>query len=1055
MYAHDRNSKLNFLVDTGASISVVPASKFGRKKRNPDDGVLAAANGSKIATYGERILSLDIGLRREYPFVFIAADVQHPIIGADFLSKFKINVDMYNRTLTDAITSVSVKTGRIFSDQTKIYITEEGPHLQILQKFPSLTSKEDRVPIIRHNFEHKIVTNGAIPCVRPRKLNPSMLKVVKTKINQMLEEGVIRPSDSPYASPLHMVPKSDNTYRLVGDYRFLNSATLRDSYPLPYLQDFSLQLHNKKVFSKIDLKDAFFQLPIAEEDIPKTTITTPIGAFEYTRLNFGLCGAAQSFQRFIDCVLRNLKSNNSQQDVTLFAYIDDIIIASDNEEMHKQDLEALFKRLSEYNLKINLMKCQFIKKSIDFLGHRVTENGITPLPDKVSAVVDFPVPKTYRQLRKFIGLVNYYHRFIKNAAQILAPLNDYLAGYKKSFRNKLVVWTERTLEAFNEAKNSLANSTLLSFPVPNAELGLFTDASSIAVGAVLQQKVHDIWYPLAFFSKKLNKSQQLSSTFARELLAIYLSCKHFNHWLEGNSITIFTDHKPLLGAFNKPLDRPNQQESRQLSFIAQYSPTIKHIQGTDNIVADTLSRPQIDCIASMSVLSHSIRNDLIDAQKSDDSLKNILRNNDTSLVIQLVDGIYCDTSMNIARPFVPVSLKKRIFDQIHNLAHPGIKQSIDLISKRFVWISMKKDIKDFANACEHCQMAKITRYNKTVIENIPNDVPKFSSVHMDIVGPIPQNKGYSYLLTIIDRYTRWPEAIPIKDTRAETVANAFIAHWISRYGVPDVVVTDRGSNFESCLFNNLLKRIGCQHKRTTAYHPKSNGLIERFHSTLKSALRNGQEHTWLDRLPFVLLGLRVSFKAELSCSPSDMLYGYSIKLPVDLLVETEKNDIEPDEYADALRTAMRNVRPPVTRTPPTTGYLDPKLQTCTHVFIKIQNKRGLEPNFRGPFKVLEKHEKYFLVDLNGKPDTVSIERIKAAYIVNFEPNVDGHLDGNQDWTFAEDQVPMVPNQSENDQPLPNVESPSPRAEKKMVTFQEPLFSRSGRRLKSPSRFSSS
>ena len=1053
MYAHDRNSKLNFLIDTGASISVIPAKHFLKPNRNPDGGSLIAANGSKILTYGERILNLSIGLRREFSFVFILADVQNPIIGADFLSKFKINVDMHNRTLTDSETSVSIKTGAILSEPSKISLTEEGPHIDILRKFPSLTSTNDHVPEIKHEFEHRIKTNGAIPFVRPRKLNPSMLKIVKTKINKMLDEGIIRPSNSPYASPLHMVPKNDS-YRLVGDYRLLNSSTIRDGYPLPYLQDFSLQLHKKKIFSKVDLKDAFFQLPIAKEDIPKTTITTPIGAFEYMRLNFGLCGAAQSFQRFIDCVLRNLKSKDSQNDVTLFAYIDDIIIASEDEETHKKDLEALFQRLAEYNLKINLLKCQFIKESIDFLGHRVTQNGIAPLPEKVAAVENFPLPKTFRNLRNFIGLVNYYHRFLKDAAKILAPLNNFLKGYKKSFRNKLVPWSKDTIDAFEAAKKALANAALLSFPVPDAELALFTDASTIAVGGVLQQKINEIWYPLGFFSRKLNKAQQLSSTFARELLAIYLSCKHFNHWLQGNSIKIFTDHKPIIGAFNKPLDRPNQQESRQLSFIAQYAPEIKHIHGTDNIVADTLSRPQIDCISSLSVLNHSLREELIQTQKSDAALKEILLNNETSLNIQLVDGIYCDVSKNGTRPFIPNTMRKKIFDQIHNLSHPGVKQSINLISSRFVWPYMKKDIQSFANACEHCQMAKITRYNKTIIENIPNNVPKFATVHIDIVGPLPPNQGYSYLLTLIDRFSRWPEVIPIKDTRAETVANAFIFNWISRYGVPETLVSDRGANFESNLFNNLLKRIGCQHKRTTAYHPKSNGLIERFHRTMKTALRNGEDHNWIERLPFVLLGLRVSYKAELRCAPTDILYGHAIKLPVDLLIETEKNDVQPDVYADALRAAMRNVRPPITRPVTAAGYIDPKLHTCTHVFIKIQNKKGLEPNFKGPFKVLERHEKYFLVDLNGKSDTVSIERIKAAHIID-EPNENLKFDSNQEWTFANEPVPMVPVRSENDHPLPSNLPSDNLDSQKSVSFKEPVYSRAGRRLKSPARFCAS
>ena len=228
MYAYDYNSNLKFLIDTGASISVIPSKRFTTSKDKPDGGSLRAANGSSINTYGEKLLTLNIGLRRDFPFVFIVADVQYPIIGADFLRKFKINVDLYNRTLTDAETSLSVEIGTLQADQSKIYVTENGPHMEILNKFPSLTSDDDSIPEIKHKFQHRIITNGKPPCVRPRKLNPKMLKIVKETINKMLEEKIIRPSNSPYASPVHLVPKNQG-FRLVGDYRGLNKISQKDS----------------------------------------------------------------------------------------------------------------------------------------------------------------------------------------------------------------------------------------------------------------------------------------------------------------------------------------------------------------------------------------------------------------------------------------------------------------------------------------------------------------------------------------------------------------------------------------------------------------------------------------------------------------------------------------------------------------------------------------------------------------------------------------------------------------------------------------------------------
>ena len=1051
LYAIDHSSGLKFLIDTGACISVLPAKCFKKQSDTPDGFYLYAANGSLIKTFGEKLRKLNFGLRRPFDHVFIVADVSEPIIGIDFLEKFNLIVDARNQKLIDPNTKLEVKLHVGLSEKLQFSVIENGIHNEILSKFPNLLKNYETIPDISHDFVHHIPTKGSPPYFRPRKLNPTMSKVAKEGIEKMLSEGIIRPSQSPYASPLHIVPKKDG-WRLVGDYRALNKITERDSYPLPYLQDFNLQLNNKKVFSKIDLRDAYHQLPIKKEDIPKTAITTPFGAFEFLRMNYGLSTAAQSFQRFIDTALRNLKSKDSGKDVTIFTYIDDILIASDDIESHRGDLIALFERLTKFNLKINPIKCEFIKSSLDFLGHRISENGIKPLPEKVQAVQEFPLPQTYRQLRRFIGMINYYHRFLKNAAEILAPLNDFLAGYKKSFRNQLIRWTKETKDAFVRAKEALANATFLCYPKPSAELAIFCDASAIAVGGVLQQYIQNEWQPLGFFSKKLSKAEQLSSTFARELLAVYLSVRHFSHWLEGNEITIYSDHKPLIGALAKPLERANLRESRQLSFIAQYSPIIKHIAGSKNIVADNLSRPQIDSISSMSFLSHQLRDELLHTQKEDAELKELLQSKTTALHLKLINGIYCDVVENIPRPFIPKKLRTKIFKQIHNLAHPGPKATVTLARERFVWPGIKKDIKRMAQACQHCQMAKVTRHNKTVIRALPNDAPKFGDVNCDIVGPLPQNKGCTYLLTIIDRFTRWAEVIPIPDQSAETVANAFISGWISRFGVPDTITTDRGSNYTSNLFKNLMSQLGCKHTTTTAYNPHSNGLIERFHRTLKSALRNGEDHNWINRLPFILLGLRATFKNEIGCTPAEIMYGCPIKLPIDLLVKSEKSEVDTHAYVEELKGVMRQVTRPITRLPADNqnSYVDPRLALSSHVYVKFNNRTGLQPNYRGPYKVLKRSDKYYTIQLGNRTDTVTIDRLKSAYLIDEAPE-EAEIDKNNwdisnDPMFVSNQCPPVPTTADNEniQIIP----PKPR---KSVSFA-PNITRSGREIKMPIRY---
>lgn len=974
---YDRKTNQKYLIDSGSVISILPARLFKRKTVD-NKLTLFAANTSPINTYGNHTIDVDLHLRKNLKWTFIVAEIPDAIIGADFLIHYNLVIDLMNQRLIDPLTGLTT-TGRMLP--TEIHsistINDSMPYADLLQKYIHITKSTPFKPKKSSDLEHHIITTGPPVTERYRKLFGDKAIAAKTEIQRLLDFEVIRPSSSAWASPIHLVKKKNGSYRLCGDYRKLNSVTVIDKYAPPLIQSLFLVTHGKQIFSTIDLDRAYNQIPVHDSDISKTAITTPWGLYEYLGMPFGLKNATQTFQRYMDYIFRGLDY--------VFIYIDDILIMSENDAQHRDHLQQVLQRLSDNNLSININKCTFGKSTVNFLGYQISNGGFLPNPDRVEAILNFPSPTTVREMRRFLGMFNHYRPCIKNAAHMQISLTNYLKNTKKNDKTP-ITWTPDSIEAFKTCKQALSDVTQTSFPAPNSTFMLITDASTTAIGAVLEQLEHDIWKPVGFFSRKLSDTETRYSTYDRELLAIFAAVQHFHHLLEGRQFTIKTDHKPLTYAFQQRLSKASERQLRQLDYISQFTTDITYVKGEDNTVADALSR-----INTIDMPTRLDLETIFLHQQDDEELKQLLDDNRHSLKLDklILDNnieIYCDTSTGIVRPYLPHTLRRTAFDILHNLSHPGKKITSTQLREKYTWPGIKKDANTWAKECIPCQRAKIHRHNRLQPNHIQIPDDRFKHINIDIII-LPEIRGYRYCLTMIDRFTRWPVAVPLKDITADTITTALFDNWISHYGTPTTITSDQGSQFESTLFQALAKFIGCEKTRTSPYHPQSNGIIERWHRTLKAALMCSPK-PWIDILSTVLLGLRTSLKEDIQTSPAEMVYGTTLRIPGEFFINADFT-ADPQIFVEKHREYMRGLRPtPTAHHQKSKVFIAKDMQTCTHVFIRSDHvKAPLEPPYRGPYKIIKRiTDSLYQLDVDGTSKNINLDRLKPAYITKTDTN---------------------------------------------------------------------
>ncbi|WVZ87398.1 hypothetical protein U9M48_034038 [Paspalum notatum var. saurae] len=694
---------------------------------------------------------------------------------------------------------------------------------QLVDKYSGLFSAPKGLPPSRP-FDHTIqLIPGAQPFrLKPYRYNPAQKDEIEKQVAELLSNGMIQASASPFASPVLLAKKKGGEWRLCVDYRRLNALTVKDKFPLPVIDELIDELSGAQWFTSLDMKSGFHQIRMASTDMYKTAFQTHFGHFEYKVMPYGLTGAPATFQRVMNVMLAPLLR------VCVIVFIDDILVYSKTWSDHLQH------------------------QQLPYLGHIISAQGVATDPHKISIVQHWPVPTSIKELRSFLGMAGYYRKFVKHFGVIAKPLTDLLK------KNIPFVWTDAHDFAFHSLKEALVTAPVLALPDFSKPFTIETDASAKGVGAVLHQQGH----PIAFVSKALGVRNQGLSIYEKECLAILMAIDHWRSYLQQGEFLILTDQKSLTHLDDQKLSTPWQQKAFTKLLGLQYK--ICYKKGYDNKVADALSRvvaPSHQEVLAVSLLLAALS---VSSPMGHFTLKNGL--------IRYKSRIWLAHNP---------AIQQHILEALHASptgGHSGVHATYMRIKNLFAWPGLKRMVHTFVTHCAVCQQAKSewVKY-PGLLQPLPVPDYAWQVVSMDFIEGLPLSKGFNCILVVVDKFSKYAHFIPLSHPfTAMKIAMVYMDNIFKLHGLPQAIISDRDRIFTSTLWQELFRLSGTALRMSSAYHPQNDGQTERVNQCLETYLRcfvHGCPTKWKDWLSLAEFWYNTSYHSSLNKTPFEVLYG--------------------------------------------------------------------------------------------------------------------------------------------------------------------------------------